>query len=190
MKALKIIGIILLMLVAVIVVLGVIAPKDYHVARSVVIDAPAQVVFNHVKYWRNWQFWSPWAEMDSTMTVTVVGVDGTPGSLYQWSGEKVGTGVMTTAGIKENEEIAYHLHFIKPWESDSDGYVRLAAEDGKTLVSWGFFGRNPFPWNIMTLFLSMEKMIDKDYNRGLTLLKEISEKEYAAMQSSSAAEIK
>ncbi|HEX9972495.1 MAG TPA: SRPBCC family protein [bacterium] len=189
MKVLKIIGIILLVLVALIAILGVIAPKDYSVERSVIINAPAQLVFNHAKYWRNWQAWSPWAEMDSTMKATVEGIDGAAGSIYKWSGEKVGTGEMTNTGIKEKEEIAYHLRFLKPWESESDGYVRLADVEGNTEASWGFYGKNPFPWNVMTLFMSMDKMMGKDFNRGLSLLKDISEKEYASIQSYSVKEI-
>lgn len=190
MKALKIIGIVLLVLVVLIVILGVIAPKDYSVERSTIINAPAQLVFNHVKFWRNWQAWSPWAEMDSTMKVTVTGIDGTPGSIYQWSGEKVGTGEMTNTGITEKEEMTYHLHFIKPWESESDGYVRLTDAEGSTKASWSFYGKNPFPWNVMTLFMSMDKMMGKDFERGMALLKQISENEYAAMQSYNVEEIK
>ena len=190
MKALKVIGIILLILIVLIVILGIIAPKEYRVERSVVINAPNQVVFNHIKYWRNWQTWSPWAEMDSTMKVTIEGIDGTPGSLYKWSGVKAGSGEMTNTGIRANEEIAYQLRFIKPWESESNGYVRLADVQGNTEATWGFYGKNKFPWNIMTLFMSMDKMMDRDFNRGLTLLKEISEKEYAAIQRYSVTEIK
>lgn len=190
MKALKIIGIALLALIALIVILGIIAPKDYHVERSAVINAPGQLVFNHAKFWRNWQAWSPWAEMDSTMTIAVEGVDGTAGSMYKWVGTKVGTGEMTNTGIKENEEMNFHLHFIKPWESESDGYVRVMDVDGNTQASWGFYGKNPFPWNIMTLFMSMDKMMGKDFERGLSLLKEISEKEYAAVKSYTVNEIK
>ena len=189
MKALKIIGIVLLILVVLIVILGVIAPKDYSVERSVLINAPSQVVFNHIKYWRNWQAWSPWAEMDSTMTVAVEGIDGTPGSRYRWSGVKAGTGEMTHTGIKENEEIAYQLRFIKPWESTSNGYIRLIDSEGNTQASWGFYGKNPFPWNILTLFFSMETMIAKDFDRGLALLKDISEKENTAIQSYSVTEL-
>lgn len=190
MKALKIIGIILLVLIAIIVVLGTFAPKNYQVDRSVVIAAPKQLVFNHVKYWRNWQAWSPWAEMDSTMQVTVAGIDGTAGSKYVWAGDKVGSGEIINTGIKENEEIAYHLRFIKPWESESDGYVKLADADGNTQVTWGFYGKNPFPWNIMTLFVSMDKMMGKDFERGLSRIKDISEKEATAVAQYTVNEIK
>ena len=179
MKALKIVGIVILILIVVVIVLGLIAPKDYSAERTILIDSPKELVFDHVKYWRNWQAWSPWAERDPMMTSTVEGVDGTEGSSYIWTGDPKGTGTgeMVTTGIKDLEEIAYHLRFIKPWESESDGYVRISEEAGKIKAAWGFQGKTPFPWNIMTLFMSMDKMVGKDFERGLDLLKGICEKQ-------------
>lgn len=186
MKVLKILGIAILTLVALIIVVGLVAPKDYHVERTINISASKEQVFNHVKYWRNWQAWSPWAAQDSLMRVTVEGTDGEVGSKYIWVGdpELTGKGEMTNTGIKTYEEIAYHLHFLEPWESESDGYVRLIeVDEGVTQVAWGFQGEMPFPWNIFMLFMSMESMIGNDFDRGLGLLKNIIEQEKAAIES-------
>ncbi len=179
MKVLKVIGIVLLVVVALVVVLGLVAPKDYSVERSIQINAPKALVFNHTKYWKNWAGWSPWAEMDSTMTTSVVGTDGQVGSTYKWTGKEVGDGEMTATSLKANEEIAYHLHFIKPFDSHSDGYLRVADAEGGSKASWAMFGESPFPWNIMSLFMSMDKMVGKDFERGLALLKGVSEKEFS-----------
>lgn len=189
MKPLKIIGIIVLALIVLIAVLSLIAPKTYQVDRSIAIDAPKQLVFGHVKFWRNWQAWSPWAAMDSTIQVTISGVDGTIQSAYHWTGNKAGSGTMTNTGITENEEIAYHLHFKTPWESHADGYVRLADAEGKTRVIWGFYGRNAIPWNIFSLFMSMDKMVGKDFEQGLAQLKQICEGEFALVKKYSVREV-
>ena len=186
MKFLKIFGIVILVIIVLIVILGFIAPKSYHVERTVLINAPQTMVFNHVKYWRNWQAWSPWAEQDSTMQITVEGTDGEVGSMYKWVGDPdlTGKGQMTNTGLKKGEEIAYHLHFMEPWESESDGYVRLKeSETGAVEVAWGFQGEMPFPWNIFMLFSSMDAMIGPDFDRGLALLKDVVEKEKAAIES-------
>ena len=76
MKVVKIIGLVLLVLVIVFLILGIVVPGDYLVEREITIDAPPELVFQHVKYWKNWHEWSPWAERDSTMEVTVEGEDG------------------------------------------------------------------------------------------------------------------
>jgi effector-binding domain-containing protein len=185
MKVLKIFGLILLVLVVLIIVLGLIAPKKYEVERSVIINAPNEMVFNHVVKFRNWNAWSPWAERDSTMTYTVEGKDGEEGAVYKWVGDAkiTGTGEITNTGVKPNEEMVYHLHFILPFEDQSDGYTRVADVEGGTKVSWGMYGKNAFPMNIMFLFMSMEKMMGPDFERGLELLKGICEKEAAAVAS-------
>ena len=181
MKVLKILGIIVLVIVVLVAVLALIAPKSYHVERTIVINAPTEVVFRQIQFWRNWSAWSPWAEMDSTMTVTVEGIDGQPGSKYIWEGDPkiTGQGEMTNTGITQNEEILYHLHFILPWESESDGWMRLSDAASGVQAAWGFSGKYPMPMNIMLLFMNMEKMMAPDFDRGLELLKEISE-DYAA----------
>jgi effector-binding domain-containing protein len=185
MKILKIIGIVLLVLVALIVILGIIAPDEYSVERSAVINSPRQLVFNQVKYWRNWQAWSPWAELDTAMQETIEGVDGEKGANYRWSGEVIGKGEMLNTGVKEYEEVDYHLHFIEPMESTADGFFRLSGENGgspATKVTWSMSGDNPFPWNVLMLFMSMDKMIGTDFEKGLEKLKALSEKEYAGVR--------
>jgi effector-binding domain-containing protein len=186
MKVLKILGIVVLVIIALILVLSFTAPDSYEVERSVTIDSPKELVFGHVKYWRNWAGWSPWKERDPKMEVTVKGTDGEKGSSYNWVGdpEITGAGSMTNTGVKENQEILFHLMFKEPWESESDGWVRVADEgQGKTKVSWGFAGDLTFPFNIMTIFMSMESMIAPDFERGLALLKEKAEKEAKLVKS-------
>jgi effector-binding domain-containing protein len=181
MKILKIIGIILAGVLAIIIILGIFAPGEYIAERRATIDAPKELVFHHVQYWRNWQAWSPWAEQDPSMKITINGTDGEIGSGYSWVGdpEKTGKGGMKTTGIKANSEHLYDLHFIEPYDNSADGWMRVKTVDGsKTEAAWGFQGEMPFPFNITLLFVNMEEMMTPDFDRGLTLLKDISEKEY------------
>lgn len=61
--------------------------KDYAVERSIVIDAPADVVWQQVNYFENWQHWSPWYAKDSTMEWMLSGTDGEIESGYSWTSE-------------------------------------------------------------------------------------------------------
>ena len=181
MKVLKIIGIIVLVLRVAVVIMGLVAPKEY----TVVIDAPRPLVFNHIKYWRDWAAWSPWSEMDSTMKVTIIGTDGEAGSVYEWVGDskKTGKGEMKMTDIKDLDRIDFSLHFIEPWESNADGYFNVSGSDDRTTVLWGMKAKTPFPWNIMYLFMNMDSMLGPDFERGLGKLKQISEKEAKAVLS-------
>ena len=44
-------------------------------------------------------------------------------------------------------------------------------EVNKSIVTWGFTGTNKFPMRIMMLFMSMDKMLGKDFEQGLQNLK-------------------
>lgn len=178
MKTLKISAIVLVILIVLIVILGVFAPKEYFVERSVFIQAPKEVVFTHAQFWKNWQAWSPWAKDDPTMQVSYEGVDGTKDSKYLWTGEKAGKGEMINTGVVPNSRINYHLHFLEPWESESEGYLRVEDAENGTRTSWAFYGQNQFPWNVVSLFMSMDDMIGKDFERGLASLKELAEQDY------------
>jgi hypothetical protein len=84
MKALKIVGIILVALVVLIILLGIIAPKKYSVERSVIINSPRHLVFAYASYWRNWQTWTPWTELDPAVKVTIEGVDDSTCRINDW----------------------------------------------------------------------------------------------------------
>lgn len=182
MKVLKSIGMILVIFILIVCILGLIAPRSYHVERNVFIEAPRSVVFSNVQYWNNWTKWSPWAEMDPEMKVTIQGVDGTEGSKYVWDGEEAGEGEMTNTGLKPGEQMTYHIQFLKPWKSESNGHMRVDDEGEGTKATWAFYGKTPFPFNIMGLFVSMDKMVGKDFERGLERLKELSEKQMLEME--------
>jgi len=146
MKILKIVGIIIAAIIALIIILGIIAPGDYVAERKMTIDAPKELVFHHVQYWRNWSAWSPWAEQDPSMKMTIFGTDGEVGSGYSWIGDpdKTGSGEMKTTGLTANTELLYELHFMEPYESLANGWMRVKTVDGnKTEAAWGFQGEMP-----------------------------------------------
>ena len=53
---------IILGIIALIVVLALLAPKNYDVSRSIEISKPKAEVFDNVKYLKKQQEWSPWAK--------------------------------------------------------------------------------------------------------------------------------
>ncbi|NNK10262.1 MAG: SRPBCC family protein [Flavobacteriaceae bacterium] len=164
---------ILLVLAAVILILAIIAPKTYDVNRSVVISKPRSEVFEYLKYLKNMDHWSPWAKKDPDMEKKFSGTDGEVGAVSYWNGNKeVGEGEQEITNIVPGERIDGELRFMKPWKSESDCYLILEdAEETGTKVTWGFKGKNKFPMSIMMLFMSMDKMVGKDFEEGLSSLK-------------------
>jgi len=91
--------------------------------------------------------------------------------------KEVGEGEQEIMKIIDGERIESELRFFKPWKSTSDCYTSVNdTGSGKTKVTWGFSGKNKFPMSIMMLFMSMDKMVGKDFEEGLATLKTVLEK--------------
>lgn len=163
-------------IVALVVLLALIAPKNYHLYRSIKIDKPKAEVFAYIKSVKNQDNWSPWKAKDPDMKQEFVGEDGTVGFISKWDGNKhVGTGEQEIMNIVEGQKLETQLRFFKPWKSQSDAYIKTADADGGTEVTWGFAGLNKVPVNIMMLFYNMDKTVGKDFEEGLAKLKNIME---------------
>ena len=86
----------LLFLILIVVIAGAIyfGTKDgsFDVSKTKVIDAPAEVVYNNVKDFRNWEQWGPWMEEDTNMTITYAEKTEGEGASYSWKSEEMGDG--------------------------------------------------------------------------------------------------
>ncbi len=168
---------ILLGIVALIIILAMIAPKTYEVSRSIVISKPRKEVFNYLKSLKKQDDWSPWGKRDPNMEKKFTGNDGEVGATSYWKGNKeVGEGEQEIKKIMDGERIESELRFLKPFKSTSDAFLVTEDAEGGTKVTWGFKGYNKFPMSIMMLFMSMDKMIGKDFEEGLDSLKSVMEK--------------
>ncbi|OUR93280.1 polyketide cyclase [Flavobacteriales bacterium 34_180_T64] len=168
---------ILIGILALVILLALIAPKNYEVNRSIVIAKRLPEVFQYLKFIRNQDDWSPWKKKDPNMKQESVGTDGEVGFIAKWEGNKdVGTGEQEILHIEHNEHIKSQLRFLKPWKSISDAYIKVTEIDAnQTNVTWGFTGKNPIPFNIFMLFFNFEKTVGKDFEEGLESLKSILE---------------
>ncbi len=164
-------------LVLLIGILAMIAPKNYDVSRSIEIRRPKAVVFEYLKFLKNQDEWSPWGKKDPNMQKELTGTDGEVGATSYWKGNKeVGEGEQEIIKIVDGERIESELRFLKPFKSTSDAYITTKEiEADITKVVWGFSGKNKFPMSIMMLFMNMDKAVGKDFEEGLASLKEILE---------------
>lgn len=179
----KIIKKILLGIVAIIALLLIIAiflKKEYTVERSITINKPKQEVFDYIKLLKNQDNFSVWAKIDPNMKKEYTGTDGTVGFVSAWDSDNkdAGKGEQEITKIDEGNRIDYALRFLKPMEGNATAYLSTeAAAEAQTNVKWGVQGRMAYPMNIMQLFMSMDKMLGADLEKGLANLKEIMEKQ-------------
>ncbi len=160
------------------VLLALLAPKKYYVNRSIVINKPLSDVFRYLKHIKNQDEWSPWKKKDPNMKQEFIGNDGEVGFIAKWEGNKdVGLGEQEIMSIVDDESIETRLRFFRPWKSESDAAISV-SEVGvkKTKVTWGFSGVNKVPSNIFMMLYNVDKHVGKDFEEGLTSLKEILER--------------
>lgn len=163
-------------LIALLVVVVATRPAAFRIERSTQIDAPADVVFAQVNDFKRWDAWSPWAKLDPSMTTTIDGAAQGVGATYAWSGNsQVGEGRMTITESRPNEKIGVRLQFIKPWQATNTATFRFDSLGQATKVTWVMEGTNNFIGKAVGLFMDMDAMIGKEFDKGLAQMKSVSE---------------
>lgn len=169
--------IVIVAIIAVILLVGLIAPGEYSVEREIVINCPEHEVFEYVRSLKQQNEWSVWGELDPNAVYTYTGLDGTVGFISAWQGNKdVGKGEQEIVNIVEGERIDIALRFFEPFKSEADVYFTTeSVAENQTRLKWGMHGKTPFPMNILLLFMNIENSVGKDYEQGLANLKLILE---------------
>ena len=179
MKFLKILGAIVLLLIAALAALVFLTKADYKVEREITINKPRSDVFSYAKMLKNQNDWGPWVKQDPNIKLNYKGNDGEPGFVSAWESnmENVGVGEQEIKKIDEGKRIDSELRFKKPFESTSQAYMTMEdAGPNATKVRWGLSGSMSRPMNLILLVMDMDKEIGKDFDAGLANLKTILEK--------------
>jgi hypothetical protein len=170
------IGIGLLALVAGLLLFATTRPDTFSVERRIVIQAPPEKIQPLLADFHRWAEWSPWEKLDPAMNRTFGGPAAGVGASYSWKGNKdVGSGAMEVKAVAP-DKVTIKLDFIEPFEGHNTTDFLLAPRGAGTEVRWVMFGPSPFISKLMGVFVSMDTMIGKDFEKGLTQLKAAAEK--------------
>jgi len=151
--------------------------NTYRVERSITIAAPIDDVFARIADFHRWTDWSPWEGLDQNMQRRYEGVDAGVGAIYEWEGSrKVGKGRMEIVDADEPTSVGIELDFIKPFKSKNDCRFAIRADGAATTVTWTMTGPKTFATKVMSIFTSMDKIVGRDFEKGLTQLKVVSER--------------
>ena len=168
---LAVIGIIALAIVGA----GFFLPSKFEVARSVVIDAPAEKVYDLVVDPRQWKNWSEWNRRDPKMDINYSGPPFGQGAKWAWKSASEGSGSMEFTRVEPNRRVEYTLHFPE-YNLRSGGAFSMEPLRGGTRVTWtnaGDVGSNPLKHYLAA---SMDKLVGPDFEAGLANLKALAEK--------------
>jgi Polyketide cyclase / dehydrase and lipid transport len=173
---LKKIGLAFVVLVAALLLFAATRPDSFSVERRIVIQAPAEKIQPLIADFHRWADWSPWERLDPAMKRTFGGPPAGVGATYGWQGNSdVGSGRMEIKAAAP-DKVSIQLDFLEPFEAHNTADFLLAPKDGGTEVRWVMSGPAPFVTKLMGVFVSMDSMVGKDFEKGLAQLKAVVEK--------------
>lgn len=169
---LKIILIAVVVLIAAVLAYAATKPDTFRVRRSALVKAPLQAVSPLISDFHRWTAWSPWEKLDPDLKRTYSGSASGKGPVYAWEGNaKVGKGRMEITDPTTPSLITIKLDFLAPFEAHNIAEFSLEPEGDATKVTWTMTGPSPyFPAKIMQVFISMDSMVGKDFEKGLANL--------------------
>lgn len=152
----------------------------YTVERVAVISAPPRRVYQEVADFHRWTSWSPWEELDPQLERRYSGAGAGTGAVYSWKGNrKAGQGTMRITRADEPTLVHIDLRFDRPWKAHNDTWFTFAPEgaDGQaTRVTWTMTGAKTLLTRVMGLVMPMDRLIGKDFEKGLARLKDVAER--------------
>lgn len=173
----KAIAILVVVLIVGVLILASTKPDTFTVQRSTTIQAPPEKVFAVINDFHRWTDWSPWEKLDPAMKRTLGGPASGKGANYAWEGNgKAGAGHMEIIESVPSSKVGIQLDFIKPFEGHNVTEFTFVPQGDTTQVNWVMRGPTPFVSKLMQVFVSLDKMIGKDFEEGLANLKALTEK--------------
>jgi uncharacterized protein YndB with AHSA1/START domain len=181
---LKIIGIIAGL--CVIGIVGVLAyattvPDTFRVQRSISIKAPADKIFPLINELKTMNEWNPFAKQDPTIRLTYSGPASGKGAANAWDSDgKAGKGRLEITDSTRPSQVTMRLDMEKPMEGHNAIEFALQPEaqgaNQATNVTWAMTGALPYVAKVICVFVSMDRMIGGEFDKGLADLKAMAEK--------------
>jgi hypothetical protein len=168
----------LISIIAIVLIVGLFVDGNFSVSREITINQPKEVTFDYLSMLGNQQEYGVWQKKDSNINIKTTGTDGTVGFISSWesSMEEVGAGEQEITKLVDNKLIATEIRFKRPMETTSQAYLEInELSSNSCSVEWKLEGGSPYPWNILALFMDMDKEIGPDLKQGLENLKSILE---------------
>lgn len=175
------------MLITIAIVLGILLAAilgyaatradSFRVQRTARIQAPPEKVFDLIQDFHRWSVWSPWERLDPAMKKTYTGAERGNGAVYQWAGNrKAGEGRMEITDTSQSRRVTIKLDFLKPFEGHNITEFQLEPKGSSTEVTWEMHGPQVYLAKVMSVFVSMDSMVGKDFEAGLAKMKAVAEK--------------
>lgn len=167
-KALKILGIIVLL----ILVVGFFFPNTNDFEKTKVIEASPEQVFVLVNDLKNWPSWSPWIRSEPDMEIIYGDITAGEGAKYEWHGDEMGDGNLWISESVVNKSVVTNIDFGA--SSPTKGIFTFEKVEEGTKVTWRFINENGWnPINRLIGGVFIAPMVADSYVEGLEFLNEV-----------------
>lgn len=171
---LKLIGIGVLAATLVVVLGGLLLPRDYSVEREIVIQSSMDRIHQFSSDLETWPDWTPWFKDDPSLEITLGDITKGVGANQTWKAKK-GGGELTITRSEPNWGIVYDMDLSKgrPRSLNTIRYEQMADSTKVLMRVDGDMG-----WNLIGRYfnLLMDPLVGPLFEDGLTRLKMLAEK--------------
>ncbi len=153
---------------------GLLFPASSHLERSTLIQRPPSEVFATLNSFGRFNEWSPWFEIDPTAKYTYSGPASGVGAKMAWVGNSsVGSGSQEIIESVPDGRIVNALDF---GGSKAKATFQLTPDGNGTRVTWSLDSEHGYnPINRLFGAFLLDRMVGKDYEKGLAKLKSVLE---------------
>jgi len=151
-------------------------PDKFRVARSIIIDAAPEAIYPHLNDFHAWEHWSPMTRLDPAATGHHEGSPLGAGAIFTWSGDPgLGAGAMKITARSPGERVMIKRRLKKPFEATDEFRFDLTPVGDATEVVWQASGTLDFMGKAANLLSSLERKLGRQFEQGLSQLKQIVE---------------
>ena len=171
------VALVVIILIAAVLAIAAFRPNTFSIRRSRSIQAPPEKIFALINDFHNWSQWAPQDREDPTMRRTFSGPERGIGAVSEWkSSGSAGSGRMVITESTAATKITVKVDFARPFEAHNVNEFTLEPSETSTTVTWSMQGTNLFIMKLMSLVVSMDRMVGKHFDSGLDSLKAAVEK--------------
>jgi hypothetical protein len=164
---------IIIIIVMLLLIVAVFADRNFVVVRTLAIQKSAPEIFAYVRYLENHRRFSKWTSKEFVASEVTKGSDGMAGFIQPWNNykDKAGVGELEIKELIENKRLNLVHHYFKPVRGIGESEITIEPESDLTsLVRWQYTGHTPYPLNLLTSVMNMDKIIGQDLELCLTKL--------------------
>jgi uncharacterized protein YndB with AHSA1/START domain len=163
--------------VAAVLLFAATRPSTFHLAKSIVIQAPPAKVYALIEDFHIWPRWAAQDREDATMQRTYSGAANGSGAVSDWTSKgSAGAGRMTIIAATPPSKVDVVVDWEKPFRIRNTHEITLMPAGDGTKVTWTAQGTNLYIMKVMEVFVGVNGLMGKHFEASLENLKKTAER--------------